>query len=158
MTLNEHRVRSCREPGDTKPINCVFTEVDDMKIVNSLALRVLVAAGFLFAIQPTIAHHSFAGFSNDEVKEFTGTIKEFQFRNPHVWIQILTTNAEGQEEEWSVEWGSPNQLGRRGIRPATFPPGAEVTVRIRPMINGSAAGAFVGAKFPDGTIIGQWED
>jgi hypothetical protein len=129
-----------------------------MKIVNSLALRVLVAAGFLFAIQPTIAHHSFAGFSNDEVKEFTGTIKEFQFRNPHVWIQILTTNAEGQEEEWSVEWGSPNQLGRRGIRPTTFPPGAEVTVRIRPMINGSAAGAFVGAKFPDGTIIGQWED
>ena len=129
-----------------------------MKIVNSLALRVLVAAGFLFAIKPTIAHHSFAGFSNDEVKEFTGTIKECQFRNPHVWIQILTTNAEGQEEEWSVEWGSPNQLGRRGIRPATFPPGAEVTVRIRPMINGSAAGAFVGAKFPDGTSIGQWED
>jgi len=136
----------------------MFTEVNDMKFVNSLALRVLVAAGFLFAIQPTIAHHSFAGFSNDEVKEFTGIIKEFQFRNPHVWIQILTTNAEGQEEEWSVEWGSPNQLGRRGIRPATFPPGAEVTVRIHPMINGSPAGAFVGAKFPDGTIVGEWED
>ncbi len=129
-----------------------------MKCVISLALRILVAVGFLFAIQPTIAHHSFAGFSNDEVREFTGTIKEFQFRNPHVWIQILTTNAEGQEQEWSLEWGSPNQLGRRGIRPATFPPGAEVTVRIRPMINGSPAGAFVGALFPDGTVVGQWED
>ena len=118
-----------------------------MKCVNSLALRVLVAVGFLFTMQPVIAHHSFAGFSNDEVREFTGTIKEFQFRNPHVWIQILTTNAEGQEEEWSIEWGSPNQLGRRGIRPATFPPGAEVTVRFHPMINGSAAGGFVGAQF-----------
>ena len=135
-----------------------FREVDDMKFVNSLALRVLVAVGFLFAVQPTIAHHSFAGFSNDEVKEFMGTIKEFQFRNPHVWIQILTTNSEGKEEEWSLEWGSPNQLGRRGIRPATFPPGAEVTVRTRPMINGSPAGAFVGAKFSNGTIVGLWED
>ena len=129
-----------------------------MKFTNSLALRVVVVIGFLFTVQPTIAHHSFAGFSNDEIKEFTGTIKEFQFRNPHVWIQILTTNTEGQEEEWSIEWGSPNQLGRRGIRPATFPPGAEVTVRTRPMINGSPAGAFVGAKFTDGTIVGLWED
>ena len=129
-----------------------------MKCLNNLTLRVLVAVGFLVAIQSAIAHHSFAGFSNDEVKEFTGTIKEFQFRNPHVWIQILTTNAEGQEEEWSIEWGSPNQLGRRGIRPATFPPGAEVTVRTHPMINGSTAGAFIGARFPDGTIVGDWED
>ena len=129
-----------------------------MKFVISLALRVLVAVGFLFAVQPTIAHHSFAGFSNDEVKEFMGTIKEFQFRNPHVWIQILTRNSEGQEEEWSLEWGSPILLGRRGMRPATFPPGAEVTVRTRPMINGSPAGAFVGAKFANGTIVGLWED
>ena len=129
-----------------------------MKFVDSLVRTVSVAMGFLFAVQVGIAHHSFAGFSNDQIKEFAGTIKEFQFRNPHVWIQILTTNVDGQEQEWSLEWGSPNQLGRRGIRPATFPPGAEVTVRTRPMINGSPAGAFVGAKFADGTIVGLWED
>jgi len=129
-----------------------------MKILKSSALRVLVAVGFLFAIQPTLAHHSFAGFNSDEVKEFTGIIKEFQFRNPHVWIQILTTNADGQEEEWSLEWGSPNQLGRRGIRPATFTPGVEITVRTHPMRNGRPAGAFIGAKFPDGSIVGEWDD
>ena len=129
-----------------------------MKSANSLAIKVLVVVGILFAIQPAIAHHSGAGFNAEAVKEFTATIKEFQFHNPHTWIQVVVRNAEGQEEEWSVEWGSPNALARRGVRPSTFPPGAEVTMRINPMLNGSPAGGFVGARFADGTVVGRWED
>ena len=129
-----------------------------MKSANSLAIKVLVLVGILFAIQPAIAHHSGAGFNAAAVKEFTATIKEFQFQNPHTWIQVVVRNAEGQEEEWSVEWGSPNALARRGVRPSTFPPGAEVTMRINPMLNGSPAGGFVGARFADGTVVGRWEE
>jgi len=104
------------------------------------------------------AHHSGAGFNSGEVKEISGTIKEFQFTNPHTWIQVMVTNAQGEAEEWSVEWGSPNSLARRGIRPSTFPPGASVTMRINPMVNGSPGGGFVAAKFSDGTTVGNWED
>ncbi len=129
-----------------------------MKPVNRLALRTLVVWGFLIVVQPAIAHHSATSFNADEVKEFTGTIKEFQFTNPHTWIQILVRNAAGQEEEWSVEWGSPNALARQGVRPSTFPPGAKVTMRIHPMLNGSPAGGFIGTKFADGTIVGRWEE
>ena len=120
-------------------------------------LGALAVAALLAISVPVTAHHSGAGFNSDKVIELTGTIKEFQFTNPHTWIQIIVEDDKGAKVEWSVEWGSPNSLGRQGIRPSTFPPGAKVTVRLRPMLNGAPAGGFVGAKFPDGKTVGRWE-
>ena len=117
-----------------------------------------VAAALCVVASPVAAHHSGAGFNGYKMIELTGTIKEFQFTNPHTWIQFIVEDAKGEKVEWSAEWGSPNNLGRQGIRPSTFPAGAKVTLRLRPMLNGSPAGAFVGAKFPDGKTIGRWDD
>ena len=117
----------------------------------------IVTCGLLGGAQALVAHHAGTMFS-DEVKEITGTVKEFQFTNPHSWIQVMVETRPGEApREWSVEWGSPNQLGRRGIRPSTFKPGAKVTMRIHPMRDGSPAGGFVGAKFADGATVGSWE-
>lgn len=117
----------------------------------------LLAGGLLAGTETLVAHHAGTMFS-DDVKEIVGTVKEFQFTNPHAWIQVMVETKPGAPpQEWSVEWGSPNQLGRRGIRPSTFPPGAKVTMRIRPMRDGSPAGGFVGAKFADGKIVGSWD-
>lgn len=123
----------------------------------SARYTVLGAVGLL-ALEAAFAHHSGAGFNAAEIKEISGTIKEFQFTNPHTWIQVIVTNDDGEQQEWSVEWGSPNALARRGVRPSTFPAGAEVTMRIHPMQNGSPAGGFVGARFGDGSTVGDWED
>jgi len=108
------------------------------------------------ASQTLSAHHSSAGFGKD-IKELTGTVKEFQFRNPHSWIQMEVADGNGKTVEWSVEWGSPNQLGREGIRPSTFPAGAKVTIKVHPMTSGAPVGSFVGAKMADGKIIGKWD-
>jgi len=89
--------------------------------------------------------------------EITGTIEEFQFTNPHTWIQLNVLDDKGSTVEWSLEWGSPNQLGRQGVRPATFPAGEKVTIRTNPMRDGTPGGAFIGAKFSDGKTIGRWE-
>lgn len=129
-----------------------------MKTFHLSVLPGLIAFGCVLAVHPAMAHHSGAGFNSDEVKELTATIKEFQFTNPHTWIQVIVTNDDGTQQEWSVEWGSPNSLARRGVRPSTFPPGAEVTMRINPMANGSPAGGFIAAKFSDGTTVGDWQD
>jgi hypothetical protein len=117
----------------------------------------LAIAALLVCIQPAAGHHSGAEFDNDKTIELTGTIKEFQFKNPHTWIQVLVEDGKSQPVEWSLEWGSPNSLGRQGYRPSTFPPGAKVTMRIHPMRNGSPAGGFIAAKFVDGKTIGRWE-
>ena len=132
-------------------------ELSRVRAVRHCVVGLVVACGLLVGTQALVAHHAGTMFS-DETKEITGTVKEFQFTNPHSWIQVMVETKPGAPpQEWSVEWGSPNQLGRRGIRPSTFKPGAKVTMRIRPMRDGSPAGGFVGAKFDDGSVVGNWE-
>jgi len=115
-----------------------------------------ILVGLLSVPAASSAHHSSAMFA-DDVKEITGTVKEFQWTNPHTWIQVLVEKPGGGVEEWSVEWGSPNSLGRQGVRPTTFKPGAKATFKVRPMRDGSPAAGFVGARFIDGTTVGRWQ-
>src|SRR5438445_13306805 len=116
-----------------------------MRSVYNLGLLDVAIAAIWSSGQPAAAHHSGAGFNSGTVVELKGTIKEFQFKNPHTWIQVLVPDASGKVTEWSLEWGSPNSLGRQGYRPTSFPPGAKVTVRLNPMRNGSPAGGFMAA-------------
>lgn len=112
----------------------------------------------LFTASSSSAHHSGAAFDQDRVVALNGTIKEFQWTNPHTWIQLYVNNEKGERVEWSIEAGGPNSLARRGWRPSTFPAGAAVTIEVHPMRNGQPAGSFVGAKFADGSTIGRWDD
>jgi len=120
--------------------------------MKSLYVLLLIA----LAAMPVLAHHSGAGFGN-ETKIITGTVKQFQFTNPHSWIQVNVTDEIGKVTEWSLEWGSPNELGREGIRPSSFPPGAKVSFKVRPVKSGAPVAAFQGAKFEDGHTLGRWE-
>ena len=117
----------------------------------------IIATALCLAAQSAFAHHSAAMFDPEKTKELTGTIKEFQWKNPHVWIQIYVTNAAGVKEEWSVEGGGPNSLSRSGWRPTTFKPGDTVTIKVNPMKDGSTGGMFIGAKLADGKTIGNFE-
>ena len=109
----------------------------------------------LFAARPLAAHHSAAMFDDTKVVELSGTVKALQWTNPHVWLQVMVGD---QATEWSLEGGSPNSLSRQGWRSTTFKAGDVVTVRLRPMKDGTAAGQFIGAKFAaDGHTVGNWE-
>lgn len=101
------------------------------------------------------AHHSSAMFDKESVREVTATVREFQWTNPHVWIQILVEEG-GETTEWSIEGGGPNTLFRRGWRPNSFRAGDVVKIRFYPMRDGSPAGGFVGAQFADGRTLGTW--
>ncbi|MDG2175542.1 MAG: DUF6152 family protein [Gammaproteobacteria bacterium] len=120
-----------------------------MKTKLLLVLTLLVTA-------QASAHHSNAMFERERTIELVGQVEEFQFTNPHTWIQVNVADENGDLVEWSIEWGSPNQLGRQGIRPSTFPPGKDVVIKTRPMVDGSPGGLFVGARFSDGETIGRW--
>lgn len=115
-----------------------------------LALALAMAA-------PVAAHHSAAMFDDAKVVELKGTVKELQWANPHIWLQIIV-DEKGRKTEWSLEGGSPNSLSRQGWRSTTFKPGDVVTVRFNPMKDGTPAGAFIGARFDgDGRTIGRWQ-
>jgi hypothetical protein len=117
----------------------------------------LVATGLVLTSSALLAHHSAAMFDDAKVLELTGVVKEMQWANPHIWIQLVVDD-NGAKKEWSLEGGSPNTLSRRGWRSTTFKAGDVVTVRLNPMKDGTAAGLFVGAKFAsDGHTIGRWD-
>jgi hypothetical protein len=128
-----------------------------MSATRMTSAGALLAAGLMLAAPVVRAHHSAAMFDDAKVLELTGTVKELQWTNPHIWIQLIVED-KGVKTEWSIEGGSPNTLSRRGWRSTTFKPGDVVTIRINPMKDGTPAGGFVGAKFAaDGRTIGRWD-
>jgi hypothetical protein len=112
--------------------------VDTMKLKSGLAS---VAACAIW-VTPCLAHHSAAIFDSTKSVTLVGTVKGFEWTNPHCWIQILAP-VEGTTTEWSVEMGSPSQLYRKGWRPGTLKPGDKVTIVINPARDGSNGGSFV---------------
>ena len=129
-----------------------------VKTGRGAVLATLTAAGLTLLAAAASAHHSSAGFESEKTIALNGTVREFQWANPHIWIQLNVTAADGASEEWSVEGGVPNRLFRAGWRPDSFTPGEEVTIVVRPMKDGGKAGIFVGAKFPDGSTLGRFPD
>ncbi len=119
------------------------------RILQAFAITAVLAP-------PVLAHHSAAMFDDAKVVEKKATVKELQWTNPHVWLQVVI-DENGKKTEWSLEGGSPNTLSRQGWRASTFKAGDVVTVRFNPMKDGSAAGQFIGARFDaDGKTIGRW--
>ena len=125
-------------------------------VVNRNAVHALVAAITMSLGASVLAHHSASMFDDAKVVEKKAVVKELQWTNPHVWLQVVI-DENGKKTEWSLEGGSPNTLSRQGWRASTFKAGDTVTVRFNPMKDGSAAGLFIGAKFDaDGKTIGRW--
>ena len=117
----------------------------------------LYALWLIIFTLPVSAHHAASMFDRNESVDLVGKIVEFQWTNPHIWIQISVENKDGELEEWSVEGGVPNRLYRSGWRPNSFVPGQSVTVRGFPMRDGGRAALFVGAKLEDGSTLGRFE-
>jgi hypothetical protein len=112
----------------------------------------LVAAAltFLFGAVPVMAHHSFDMFDMTKQITLTGTIKDFQWTNPHTWTFIDVPNDKGGVDTWGIEGMSPNFLGRRGWTKRTLNPGDKVTITIYPLKEGKMGGTFLHATLPDG--------
>lgn len=113
------------------------------------ALSLLLAAA---AVPAAEAHHSFAMFDNAKEVELEGTVKEFQWTNPHSWIQ-LTVVENGKPVEYSIEGSSPNGLARRGWTRNTLKAGDRVKLKMHPLKDGSKGGSFMSATLPDGKTI-----
>lgn len=115
-----------------------------------------VLLALLWSVPGVFAHHSSAMFDKKTVVDVSATVVEFQWTNPHVWIEIEVVDEDGTTSAWSIEGGGPNSLFRDGWRPTSFMPGDVIEIRFNPMSDGSAAGGFIGARLPDGDVIGTW--
>jgi len=110
--------------------------------------------GALCVSTPIRAHHSFSGFDMQKSMTIKGTVKEFQWVNPHCWIQMTVMGASGSNEEWSIEMSAPSSLLRRGWKPKTLKPGDNITIVMHPLRDGQRGGSFISGQLADGTVLG----
>jgi hypothetical protein len=119
--------------------------------MNNKLLPCLLLAG---VVAPALAHHSFSMFDDKKEVVLKGEVKEFQWSNPHTWIQLNVTDGAGKVVEWSIEGGSPNLVGRQGWKRNTFKPGDQVQITVHPMRDGQPGGSFMRAVLADGRKLG----
>jgi hypothetical protein len=120
-----------------------------------MSLRPLVLAGLAasIAVAPVLAHHSTAMFDQTKVTYLTGTVKQLEWVNPHVWLHLTISNAAGQTATWSFEGGSPVQLTQLGWKSASFHAGAKVEIGFRPMKDGSRGGQIMNVTVAGGQKV-----
>jgi len=114
-----------------------------------------IAIAAMLTASSALAHHSFAMFDQSKTVTIQGTVKDFRWTNPHVFIQVMVKNDQGVDEEWSIEMTSPEHLVRTGWKPGTLKPGDKITLNIHPLRDGNIKGGqYLNGTGPDGPLIG----
>lgn len=119
-----------------------------MTSTHSTALVAAVAV--LTSLAPALAHHSGAMFEEQRSITVEGVVKEFQLTNPHSWLLVDVTAADGTVTTWGFEAEGPSTLRRAGIRPSDLRAGTKLTITGHPMKDGRPAALWVDAVLPDG--------
>lgn len=114
-----------------------------------------LALALVCVAPPAQAHHSMAMFDQQHEMTVSGTVREFQWSNPHAYIQVVSKDDQGKDVEWSMEMGSPMYLYARGWRPSSLKPGSKVNVTIYPLRNGHPGGVVLGVTDANGQTIGK---
>jgi hypothetical protein len=107
-----------------------------------LAAQLVAVLSLVVAATPALAHHSFAMFDREHPMPIEGVVKDFQWTNPHVWIQVMAPDAKGVSQEWGVECTSVNFMRRQGWASQSLKPGDRVKLVIFPLKDGSHGGQF----------------
>ena len=115
-----------------------------MKPVPLMRLAMLAAsAALLGAPRCAVAHHSFAMYEPTKTLTFKGTVKTFQWTNPHTILWVLVQPPDGgPAQEWSLETTSPGVLTRAGWTRLSLKPGDRVSVTLSPLRDGSHGGSL----------------
>jgi hypothetical protein len=120
----------------------------NLKVVSLTAIAVAAFTASAFA------HHSFAMFDAQQTVTLQGTVKEFEWVNPHSWLRIMVNDEKsGRPVLWAVELSSPSRLVTMGMRADSLKAGDAVSVTIHPLKDGARGGQFIQAVLPGGKQV-----
>jgi hypothetical protein len=103
---------------------------------NALLAVGFVAVCLFVSSEPAFAHHGGSAYDAAHPLTVTGTVKEFQFIQPHPLITLEVKDDQGAVSEWSVEMTAPNHLVHYGWNGHKLKPGDQITVVGLPSKNG----------------------
>jgi len=118
---------------------------------------IVVAVAVLMGIAaPAAAHHSFAMFDADKTVTLKGTVKDFEWQNPHVWLEMMVMDqASGKPVKYSLEMGSVARSTYDGWKKDTVRPGDAITATMHPLKDGSRGGMYLSVELPSGQKFGR---
>jgi hypothetical protein len=120
----------------------------NLKVVSLTAVAVAAFAA------SALAHHSFAMFDAQKTVTLEGTVKEFEWVNPHSWLRIMVNDEKaGRPVLWAIELSSPSRLVTMGMRADSVKAGDAVSVTIHPLKDGARGGQFIQAVLPGGKKV-----
>ena len=120
----------------------------NLKVVR---LTAVAAAAF---VAPAVAHHSFAMFDAEKTVTLQGTVKEFEWVNPHSWLRVMVNDEKtGKPALWAIEMSSPGRLVTMGMRADSVKAGDVISVTFHPMKDGARGGQFIQAVLPGGKEV-----
>ena len=106
---------------------------------------VVVVLGFAVAVacRPALAHHGAAAYDVSKTVTIKGTVKQWNWSNPHCLLFVDTTDDSGKAVHWIVETQNPLSMSNLGWGNDSFKPGDQITVRATPAKNGQPIGLVV---------------
>jgi hypothetical protein len=117
-----------------------------------------VAAVALGVAAPAWSHHSHAMFDHSKPATVTGTVKEFVFRNPHVYLYVDGKNDKGELVTYWIEMSNIQNMIKQGINQNTLKIGDVVTVKMHPLRDGRPGGNYETLTMADGKTFGREPD
>jgi hypothetical protein len=125
-------------------------------LLMALRLNPFLASAALIAVTTVaVAHHSIAMFDQKHPIELVGTVQEYRFVSPHVFVFLEVRGEDSRTVIWRLEGNSPNSLTWDGWSSRTLRPGDQIRMTIEPLRSGAPGGAWTPKKttFEDGTPI-----
>ena len=118
-----------------------------------VALAVILMGVLLGGTRPE-AHHSFAPhFDRDKRVSISGTVKEFESRNPHSYVHLTAVDENGRTREYKCESHGVTQLQRNGIMPTMLKAGTRLRVTGPISRHDPYMCFFDTVEFPDGRTM-----
>jgi len=107
-----------------------------VKIQRLVALTLAVVV-FSMVVSTVSAHHAVAGYDKSKSLTLKGTVTEWRWRNPHIFLMWKVMDEKGNPVEWTGEMASPMTMTALGLTRLTFKAGDEVVAEVYPASNGT---------------------
>ncbi len=122
---------------------------------KTIAGASLLLSSIVLASPSVYAHHSFAMFDATRSVTLSGTVKQVDYANPHVWVYLTVIKSNGQPETWGMEDGNLGGLYRMGWTKDAVKVGDKISMEVHPLKDGTPGGQIIRVTAADGRVFGR---
>jgi Family of unknown function (DUF6152) len=126
--------------------------------MRSKLVAITLLAAFLAVSCPVMAHHGAASFDNSRTVTVEGTVTEFIWSNPHVYLKVDAKGDNGAVQHWVFEAQSVVNQANAGWTKNMFKPGDHVLIDATPAKGDRLVGLFRGRIVINGQAFKRLEE